>query len=279
MISTGILAVILLSLPARLGAEQVTTTSVLPAPLGVFKNIRVTQDAWLAINLGNVGIGTTAPIDKLHVFGGLQVNNGTSGFYAAPGAGFAEIGYVDVVGNRRQNVMKLKGNDLYIPAGRLGIGTENPAVSLHINNGDLQLDDNSGLGKGVILGSGERPMMTRSLDLFTSGSYDGIGRWGLFKEANALTIGIPNITAPMKSVKVRSFDANSSGNDLMTIQANGTVGIGTASPTAKLQVAGGNAYISGAGNGVILKSPNGAVCRRIGIDNSGNITATPVPCP
>ena len=69
----------------------------------------------------------------------------------------------------------------------------------------------------------------------------------------------------------------SSGN--LIIDTAGKMGIGTTNPTAKLQVAGGDVYTSTAGNGLIVKSPNGAICKRIGIDNSGNIVATAVTCP
>ena len=69
-----------------------------------------------------------------------------------------------------------------------------------------------------------------------------------------------------------------SSGDLI-IDTAGKMGIGTTNPTAKLQVAGGDAYTSTAGNGLIVKSPDGAICKRIGIDNSGNIVATAVTCP
>jgi hypothetical protein len=43
----------------------------------------------------------------------------------------------------------------------------------------------------------------------------------------------------------------------MRIASNGYVGIGTAAPAARLQVADGDVYIEDINNGVIMKSPNG----------------------
>lgn len=41
----------------------------------------------------------------------------------------------------------------------------------------------------------------------------------------------------------------------------------------------GDFHASGPGNGIILKSPNGAVCRRLGIDDAGALVTTVVACP
>jgi hypothetical protein len=57
------------------------------------------------------------------------------------------------------------------------------------------------------------------------------------------------------------------------------VGIGTQSPTTKLQVAGGNISQTDAGGGLIVKSPDGTKCALIGIDNGGLIAVTSVTCP
>ena len=65
----------------------------------------------------------------------------------------------------------------------------------------------------------------------------------------------------------------------MEVAPNLNVGIGTVSPTTKLQVAGGDMQTSDAGAGLIARSPDGTTCARIGIDNTGAIIATPVTCP
>jgi hypothetical protein len=72
---------------------------------------------------------------------------------------------------------------------------------------------------------------------------------------------------------------NKLGGVALEVAPNLNVGIGTQTPATKLQVAGGDMQTSDAGAGLIVKSPNGALCARIGIDNSGTIAATPVVCP
>jgi hypothetical protein len=42
----------------------------------------------------------------------------------------------------------------------------------------------------------------------------------------------------------------------------------------------GGVQLTANGGGIIVKSPDGTKCARIGIDNSGNLVTTPVtPCP
>ena len=65
----------------------------------------------------------------------------------------------------------------------------------------------------------------------------------------------------------------------LVIDNTGMTGIGTASPVAKLQVADGDVYLSTGGNGIILKSPNGATCARISLDNAGALVTGAVACP
>jgi len=57
------------------------------------------------------------------------------------------------------------------------------------------------------------------------------------------------------------------------------VGIGTTNPQEKLDVIGGNIYIGSNGRGLILRSPDGSVCRQLSIDNNGTLLASPVVCP
>lgn len=61
--------------------------------------------------------------------------------------------------------------------------------------------------------------------------------------------------------------------------SNTKVGIGTTTPKAAVDVRGGNIYVGSNGNGVLLKSPDGATCRLISISNAGVLVLTPIVCP
>lgn len=64
----------------------------------------------------------------------------------------------------------------------------------------------------------------------------------------------------------------------MRVNEEGNIGIGTTTPSSKLQVKSGDIYLEDIDSGVILKSPDGG-CWRLSIDNSGGITTISIICP
>ena len=68
-------------------------------------------------------------------------------------------------------------------------------------------------------------------------------------------------------------------NNSVVLGNNATVGIGTNTPKAKLDVTGGNILVGSPGQGMILKSPNGATCKLLSIDNAGAMVLATVACP
>jgi hypothetical protein len=160
--------------------------------------LRITGD-------GNVGIGTTTPQVKLHVAGDARVD-----------------GALTLNGN--PVLTQTAANTLYVPAGQnlnvastgnVGIGTTNPLVKLHVN-GNARVD-------GPLAVSGA---LTASGGLAVSG---------------ALTVGgVSVLTQPIADSLYVSKNATQlllTGPNF-NVTASGNVGIGTATPTQKLDVNG-----------------------------------------
>lgn len=78
---------------------------------------------------------------------------------------------------------------------------------------------------GISLNSANAPLITRAINPFTSGAYNGLGRWGAFMETDSLTLGIP-VFADQNNAYFRfaTYNANSTiAIDVMRITALGVV--------------------------------------------------------
>jgi hypothetical protein len=92
------------------------------------------------------------------------------------------------------------------------------------------------------------------------------------KSANGVA-GITDATA----VGANAFVTQS--HSLVLGHISNNVGIGTTAPKSKLQVSGGDVYISFANKGIILKSLDGT-CRRITLSNAGTlVVSAAITCP
>ena len=90
----------------------------------------------------------------------------------------------------------------------------------------------------------------------------------------------PGSSSALNNATAIGANALVSASNALVLGANGVnVGIGTSTPVKPLHVASGDVYASQAGSGLIVKSPDGNTCKRIGIDNSGAILLSDVTCP
>lgn len=107
---------------------------------------------------GNVGIGTTAPVSKIHISGidgsttQLSITNTDTGVTSADGLkiGFTSTEEV-VIQNRENTGLHVYTNDLermtILSGGNVGIGTTNPGAKLEVS-GETKLTGVSGDGTG-----------------------------------------------------------------------------------------------------------------------------------
>src|SRR6056300_611119 len=172
---------------------------------------------------GNVGIGITNPLQKLHVSGNVDIDNGGILLQQGYGINTGISGYdIWMPTTTRVGIQTAGAERLSIlNNGNVGIGTTSPASQLHLYGasgatGEIRLESSN--GKAFTIGS-------------TGTSYGS---------ANNLII----------------YDINAS-TERLRIDTNGKVGIGVTNPSRELVVAGNvglsgsNTYIFGGDNEIL----------------------------
>jgi len=115
----------------------------------------------------------------------------------------------------------------YCNAQNIGIGEPNPTEKLQLATGNIKLGNSD---KGILLNGAASPMITRALDTFTTGSYPGMGRWGMFLYNNNISIGMPNLAG--KSFSVTKLDLNGRTTPVLEVKTNGAIEVNGKAGTA-----------------------------------------------
>jgi len=187
----------------------------------------------LSLYSQNVGIGTTAPAGKLDIRHTSSLSSPTLLLYDndlnnfsrlqfqnASGSKYWHIaGYLDntVNANSRLNFYNSDAGDIMSITGdgKIGIGTTNPSVKLHIRGG-----------------------ATEKIKL--EGSANSIGFYNIFDGSQLGLLGLSGFgiqlgTLPTTNYPIRFY---TNGNEVMTLSESGNIGINNIYPAFKLDITG-----------------------------------------
>jgi hypothetical protein len=146
-------------------------------------------------------------------------------------------------------------------SGNIGVGTTNPLGQLHVKGDDPVriLGDLSTLS-----GSESVDFMARNSQYGSDIGGMRIQRDPLSGDVNTLFLAAPYGNFPFERMRVGG---------------NGNVGIGTTTPTTRLQVSGGDEAITSQGSGLILRATDGDNCFKLTVNNVGVLSTAPIACP
>ncbi len=239
---------------------------------------------------GNVGVGTTGPVAKLHVD---NSNNATPALEITSGGTLADVATIPSpntgiwMGNTiwQSITCGLNGNLTNFNLSLFASGNAFDTVIVYILSG-------TGLG-GTVLDSAKLYVNFNGNQTFnfqlasplpvTAGEVITFHAYLYFNNQVFWNVSTTNLYANGTSSNqgIYSFwvytDVNV-GSSGIAVDEVGNLGVNTTTPHSALHVASGDVYLDNPNNGVIMKSPNGT-CYRMTVTDGGTPLFTAIACP
>ena len=240
--------------------------SLYPATSGqVFGDIRFRVNAGgvmtpvmtIKANGTNVGIGTTSPTEKLHVYS--SATTGEIRLGGGNGAGNARMyfqahattAYIDMYGNNSYLPMQINANPLSFMGGYVGVNTSSPSAYLHING--------SSYGTGLLITTSS----ISGADITLTNTGSGGKRWDITSGGSNNAIGAGGLQFYNETDGAMRLGITSGGNVLMRTTTSSTTGGFTNTTLLVKQVADG-----GAGGGLQIEASGSDNVAFFGFDGS-----------
>ena len=215
------------------------------------------QNNWIANGSGGkLGVNITAPIDTLHVDGGVVIQNGNNLQWGAlySNGGPTIYGQTSYLAFTPTGVTGASSRIMLLNATGLGIGTTSPRVKLHVNGtnasvgtiGTPKNDWYTTAYNGIQIADGTT-LWGRAGDSHFSGNYyvSTLGSGGGAQDTyiNSLYAHDFWLDNSSGSLKYRNAVSGTAGNSVsfstrFVVLNNGNFGIGTTTPSFKLDVQG-----------------------------------------
>lgn len=238
-------------------------------------------------SFGYLGIGTADPIDSIHAHNAnnvgmtLRFTNLTTGATSSDGSSVGIAGNGNFyIWNNEASPLSLGTNNLerlvIDSNGNVGINSSVPAVRFDVNGvANVKRIDSNQTDSALYTGTSASANPDGALNYFTNtstatGTASHIN-WqsGTTQRAYMGIVRSPSGNAP--SIVIGQQTAASQTSERLRIDANGNVGIGTASPSAKLEVTSGTNGVSGLKFTNFNSSSATSTGQAVGVDASGNL--------
>ena len=174
---------------------------------------------------GNVGIGTTSPTTKLNVSGNIAVSSGNYLSFIDSNLSYNNIGRNTSVGGIQITTGASATMNL-LDNGNVGIGITSPNAKLEVQGPYIVSASPVVVKKAKLL----------DLSLSTSSYYGGFAEFWMGRYADVANHAKSILTISLNDGLYGSN--NNADTDVMTLRGDGNVGIGTTSPSSRLEIVG-----------------------------------------